>query len=279
MDNAATVDAAGSETPQDEIADQPANPAESAPAQPDSADETAQEPKKFGGGFQKRIDTLTRRTHTLTQELEAERREKEELKRQLQGNPQPSAPKGDEPPKESDFTDYGEYLRAVTRHEAREAAKAVAKAEREAAEQARVQATAQEQASRRQQNFAVAVEQLSATVPDYQQVANTAAISPEVGQALLASDKGAAVLYHLALHPEDAERVVQASRGDPVRAAIEIARLEAKADATIQQRTRSAAPRQSAPLTPAGRLSSDGPSDKDDMDTWVKKRRAQVYGK
>ena len=121
----------------------------------------------------------------------------------------------------------------------------------------------------------MAVERVSADVPDYQQVANLIDISPEVGQALLESDKGAAVLYHLGLNPEEADRVMQVSKGNPVRAAIEIARLESKAEATLQTRTRSKATRQAAPLSPGGGVRDNAPSANDSMEEYARKHYAQ----
>lgn len=279
MENDATVDAAGSDEDQDEIAVQPEADG-SAPSQSDATDETPA--KKSGGGFQKRIETLTRRNYETAQERDAAKREVEELRQKLQAREQPAdskdAPKGDGRPKEEDFTDYNAYLRADARYEAQEAAREVAKQEREAAARERVESTTREQVSRRQQDFAVAVERLGAQVPDFERVANSAHVSHEVGQALLASDKGAAVVYFLGANPEEAFRIAQESRGDPVRAAIEIARLESRAEALIQQRTRSGASKQSPPLGAGGRSVAGEPSMKDDIKDWIDKRRKQVHG-
>ncbi|MBX3703991.1 MAG: hypothetical protein KF822_09475 [Steroidobacteraceae bacterium] len=270
MEDAATVDAAGPEVTSGEVADQPDTPAESAPAQPDA---TAEDPegRKQPSEVEKRINRL------VGQRLERDRRIAD-LERQLAAataakqQPAPAqAAVDDKGPQESDFGDYGQYLEARASWKAEKAAEKRWQELQESQTRSQREAQVHEQASRRQQAFAVAVEQLTETVPDYQQVANTAVISQEIGQALLASDKGAAVLYHLALHPEDAERVVQASRGDPVRAAIEVARLEAKAEATIQARTRSKAPRQGAPLSAAGGVRDDAPDGAISMEEYARR--------
>jgi len=279
MENDTTVDAAGSGEAQDEIAAKLPNE-ESAPSQSDSTAETPEQKGK--GGFQKRIETLVRQKSEVAQERDAARREADELRQRLQGNPAPAAAKpeskDDGAPKEDDFTDYNAYLDARTEYRAQKAAREIIKQEREAEARERAETSTREQVSRRQQDFAVAVEELESAVPDYKRVANAAHLTQEVFQGLLASDKGAAVVYFLGANPEEADRIAQVSRGDPVKAAIEIARLEPKAQALIQQRTRSGASRQTEPLSAGGRANGAEPQDKEPIDDWMKKRRKQVYG-
>ncbi len=277
MENAATVDAPGpvvtsQEGAPSEPADQPEQHDESAPSQSDATtDENPETPKKpVTGGFQKRIETLVRQRHETQRELDNARREVEDLKRSSQPAAHPAAAT-DEAPKEADFTDYVEYLKANARHEARTEARAVARADREQAAQERAQNQVAERVQQRQAQFAVGVEQIAATVPDFREVANSAYTSPEVIQALLASDKGPALTYYLGLNPDVADRIVSASRGDPVKAAYEIARLESKADATLQSRTRSSAPRQASPLSPSGSVRDDAPSATDTMQEYARK--------
>lgn len=278
MENAATVDAPGpivtsqSEVaPAGEPAEKPEQHDESAPSQSDATDEP-QKPKGQGG-FQKRIEALTRQKYEQQQENDQLRHRLEEIERKQS---QPAADKqpadsGDAPPDEAKFTDYIEYLRANARYEARQEARAIAKADREQAEQQRAQSSVQERVQQRQMRVALDVEKYSEAVPDFRQVAGSAITSPDVIHALLESDHGAAVTYYLGLNPDEADRIVQASRGNPVRAAIEIARLESTAQATLQSRTRSNASRQGQPLSTGGAVRDDTPTTKDSMADFAKK--------
>ena len=262
-----TVEAAAPEASA-EVAEQPVAD-DSASSQPDQAEGTP-EKKPSGGGFQKRIESLTRQKYELAQRVQ-------ELESRASAAPPASQPAAAEekPQAEGDFTDYYEYTQAVARFEARQEAKAIARAERESDQRQRSESTAREQLQRLQQDFAVQVETLSADIPDLVQSIGHVNLNGSTRAALLQSDKGAAVLSYLGAHPAGLARIE--AIGNPVKAAIEIARLESKADAMIQQRTRSNAPKASAPLGQGGRAPVRGPGDGDSMEDWVKKRREQIY--
>lgn len=93
-------------------------------------------------------------------------------------------------------------------------------------------------------------------------------------QALLESDKAPAVLAHLGQNKQEAARILSLT---PMQQAREIGRIEAQL-ATPKPPPVSSAP---APVTPVGSGASavDGPSDKDDDATWLKKRNEQLAAK
>jgi chromosome segregation ATPase len=276
-ENAATVDAAGQGEQQQpgEIADQAQTPDGSPPSQLDSADGT-QEAKKVTGGFQKRIGTLTGRVYDLSQAVSAKDQRIAELEAKLGGQAaKPDA--AEQPPDEAKFNDYAEYLRAVARYEGRQEARAIAKADREQAEAQRREATTREQLQSQQRSFLTQVETLAAEVPDFQSSVQSLAGQIQSGgplaQALLQSDKGAALAYFLAAHPAEMARIDAMS--SPVRAAIEIARLESRADAHIQSRTRSKASRQASPLDAGGAPQDGAPESATSMEEFARRYYAQ----
>lgn len=240
------------------------NEAEAAAAQqPDPAEEE----RKSRGGFQNRIDRLTREKYQLAQELQERERREAELRAQLQ---QQQAPK---PQEQADFPSY----EAFVAHQAREAA---IEAFREQTEKQRAQT---EQARRREAHhklvtdFLSSAHKLAAELPDYEDVAGSMQIGGAIGQALLRNDQGAHLAYFLGQNPAERMRIEQTAGDDPAVAARELARLEAKAVALIQSRSRSSASPQGKPLSVAPGVNSRGPSDADSTEEWMRKRREQVY--
>lgn len=101
-------------------------------------------------------------------------------------------------------------------------------------------------------------------------------ITPVMAQAMFSIDDQelqAEVAYYLGKNPKEALRI---SRLNPMRQVTEIGKLEAKISSQPAPVKRpSAAP---APIVPVGgNASADiGPSDKDDVATWIKKRNKQL---
>lgn len=268
MENAATVDAAGpvvtsNEAP-GEIAEQP-QPEGSAPSQGESPDERAEK-----SAVQKRFDKL------VGQRLERDRRIAD-LERQLasrepapQATQQQPKPAGDDAPKESDFTDYLEYVDARAEWKAKKAAAALIDERQAAQTRTQREAAANEELHTARTRFIAQAETIAADIPDFSDVAGPIDMSGVLGQALLQSDKGAAVAYFLGLNPSELERI-EGIR-NPVKAAMEIARLESKAEATLQTRTRSKASRQAAPLgSGGGGVRDDAITGKESMAEYARK--------
>lgn len=271
-DSATPVDAAGPAT--GEIAEQPGNDGSAPSRQDAAANPEGQKPS----GVSERINKLVgqrlaaeRRAADLQRELDAVKASRQSSTGTVQG-----ADSGE--PKEADFTDYTAYLEARATWKAERAYEAKHQKQREA-DAAAARETAQQRSQQELvQGYLTQVETISESVPDFQQavreVMSAVPVNTPLAQALLSSDKGAALTYYLAGNPLEMSRVE--SIGDPIRTAIAIARLEAKADAYIQSRTRSQAPRQAGPLTGGGSARSEAITGNESMEDFVRKRRAQL---
>jgi hypothetical protein len=174
------------------------------------------------------------------QELE---REMDELRRQAQP-PQPKQEPAEGAPDPAKFDDYGEYMRAVSRWEAKQ----VLDEERRNYAQAQQQRRHQDAQTQFQRATADRVAAGQAKYQDFDSVINDGLapfLTPHLHAALVDSDMGHDVAYYLGKHPVDAERIANLH---PVAAAREIGRLEAKLLHTTGTAT-SAAP---DPITPVG---------------------------
>lgn len=82
---------------------------------------------------------------------------------------------------------------------------------------------------------------------DFEEVVgdSEAAISREMGQAIVESDYGADIAYYLAQHPEDAKRIASLS---PIRQIVEIGKLEDR----VSKPAPKAITKAPEPITPAG---------------------------
>lgn len=186
--------------------------------------EPPQKPAKADGGFQRRIDKLTKDKHEL-------KRENEELRRKLQETAPSAAPASqpnpDAEPREADFEDYASYLKALGRFEARQALRE----EREKAEAAKVQAALDERLQATREKH-----------PDFDEVLEAASDYQVPGSALVAiqdSDIAGDLMYHLATNLEDLEKL---QGMNPVQQVKFIARLEAKLQTTPATEEKPVAP-------------------------------------
>ena len=181
-----------------------------------------EKPKKPSGGFQRRIDELTRNWR------EAERRN-DELLAILKGNkPEPEVQEQAQTPTLEQFGyDEAKYTAAITdyvRNLTRAEAKTVMEQERHAIEQqARTQTFKQREAE-----FAASVEDYEDKVYD-----PTLPLSATVVELIAESDIGPKVAYHLAEHPDIARSMYSMN---PTQAAREFGKLEARLTAPVVPR-------------------------------------------
>jgi hypothetical protein len=199
------------EHPKPETAPEPEPTEPEAKAPTAEATEDGQERNEkgqFKPKLQDRIDEITRQRHEAQREAA--------YWRGIAEAAQPKAAQADtEEPKPEAFEDYGAYVKALAKFEA----KALVKAEFEQQKQQQTQAA---QATTWQQR----AEAAKAELPDFEQVmaASTAPMSQAMAEAIKDSDIGPKVAYHLAQNPDIATRL---SRLEPLAAAREIGRLEA----------------------------------------------------
>ena len=264
--------------PQPAAAAQP--PAKTAPQS--GADDTQAEadddgePERPGRGSSRvrKIDRLTREVETLKQQLAAQSRPAQ--------TPQPQAPtEAPGKPKLHDYPTLEAYQEALTDWKIDEREK------RKQAEAAQAEAQSAEQ--KLQTEWAQRQDTARTAHADYDDVMRSVAAPEGPGvmaarQAMLEDDAGAEILYHLATHPEELQRIAAMQ---PVSAIREIGRLSAtlaaSAPAGNPKPKVSGAPKPPAPLSrpSAGTQKKDIHDEnfaRDDFRGWSKVREAQLKG-
>ncbi len=233
----------------------PEGPASEADAQ--NPEEAAQEAKKEES---RRARSNARKAQALADARAEAKLYKEQLERALaekQGTQQQDAE-----PDRKDFEDFETFQKAVARYEARQEARSILKSEREAQQgtEKRTQETAGQQ--KIAQGWSEREKAFQAVTKDYDKVATEftekggeiESLSNQARMALVESDVGPALLYHLATHPEDLDRLADLS---PVRQIAELGKLEAKVNMPAKRTTEAPAP---ASITSGGKTASKDPA-------------------
>lgn len=246
---------------------QPENPAPSEPEQPgtDPADET--QPKKKGGGFQNRIDELTRKNYEERMARELAERKLAEYERQKPGSL--DAEPGPEP-KLEDFTTVDEFVQAHRDWAKREGFQAAK------AEVAQVQR--QQEVIAKLATFESRETQAKQKYPDYEQVTDAlegfVANNQVVAGFVLESENGPELAYQLGKNPAV---LAELSRLAPMHAIRELAKMEARLSAAPPPKPVTQAP---APIKPVGARESVQQTlaslAETDMDAYVKRRNAHL---
>ena len=209
---------------------------ESAPVE---ADETPAEP-----GPEEMTERAQNRFNKITAEKYAEKQRADELQRKLdERQAQPETASG--APKLEDF-DYDEalYNAASIKHQVAEAVKA----ERTALQTEASQATAAE-AQRAFNDRITAMNK-----PDFAEVAGAVPNLPNgVADALVQSENGAELIYHLGTHLDQADKLANMS---PSQAIMELGKISANLTAKPNIKL-SAAPEPIAPISSGGALNKD----------------------
>lgn len=217
-DGAAPEQGSGESTPDSAAGENETNP--------DGSEGNPGGDKQHKGGFQRRIDKLTKKSSELEQEAAYWR------ERALAGGakPEPQTKTETKPaetsapaePKPDDYETQAEYLRALTKFELAEQRRQ-ADEERQKTEQKTQQETKVKTFKGREATFAEAT-------PDYADViqgaiADELPMSPSLWEEAQDHEHGPALLYFLAKNPDEAARL---SAMTPKQVAREVARLEAR---------------------------------------------------
>jgi len=219
--------------------------------QPDETD--LQRDKRRGKTAQDRFDQLTREKHELRRELEA-------VKRLVTASTQHSPVEGAPEPTADQFDTYDQYVRAVTKWEI-------------------AQTLAEQSSTRAQQttdmvraaNWDARLVEARAAIPDFAEVVGSSEVvlAKHVEDAMLDSDLGPQLAYHMAQHPELVDRLNGLS---PAKAALEMGRLEVSLAAPVVKPMTKAP----APATPIrGGPTTKVPLATADMETFIAERRKQ----
>lgn len=210
--------------------------------------------------------------------LERENREmREQMQRfieaQAQKPPGADEPRGDpeKGPQRDDFDDYDTYLEERAAWRAERAIVDRLLAEREALGRQQAEAIA----AQAQSEWETRADKVRERYDDFDEVAYVQApITESMAAVIREMDAGPEVAYHLGKHPDDGQRIAGLS---PTRQAIELAKIEVQLAAPAQPppTPRSNAPPPAEPVKTAGDVAPTGPTDRDSVEAWMKKRQAQ----
>ena len=195
---------------------------------PDEQGDLTEKPHK-GKSATARIDELTR----LRREAE---RERDFYKGLATQTAHPSSAEGaDVEPEPDQFEDYADYVKALAKHEVR---------------REQVASVSSRENIIRDAQWESRVEAVRASHADYETVVGSSEqpIAGHVYDALMDSERGPEMAYHMATHPEIAERL---NRMSPTKAALELGRLETSLAAPTA-RPASKAPPPTTPLKTTG---------------------------
>ena len=216
-------------------------------------EEKVTEERKQNPKLEKRFSELTKQREQLRKEAEYERAKREELESRLKALESQAAPKPqsrDEKPKPDQFVDAFEYAEALADWSAENA---VMRARQDDAEK--------KIAIERQkviETWNTRLEAVKSELPDYEEMVQSSdvVVSDQVRDAILESDVGPRILYHLAENPKIAEKIASASLITALR---EIGKLEAKFEKTDPKDVKTVAVKSKAPapIRPLNATSSE----------------------
>lgn len=211
--------------------------------------ETAQTPSEDAEDGDKSLKRMQRRIDRRTADLYRERAERERLTQELeslraQNNPQ-------EPAQLDERTIEQKAIQIARRAQVADKSNAVY--------------------SQGKEKFPDFDESLTTVIAEAGPLIDRTGFPTALGSAVLESDKPEALIDYLGKNPEVAETLAGLS---PTQLARRLVRIEDQMNAKPKI---SAAPTPLKPVKPAS--SSDGPSDQDDVDTWMKKERARLASK
>lgn len=179
--------------------------------------------KKQNPKLEKRFSELTKQREAARQEAAKEREAREALEARLkaleqQSNPQPIR-NMDEKPTPAQFSDAFEYAEALAEWSAEQA---IAKREKEETER-----KAQAEREKVIKSWNEKLEAAKSELPDYEDMvaSSDVVVSDQIRDAILESDVGPKILYHLAENPQVAEKLSSLSVASALR---ELGKLEAR---------------------------------------------------
>jgi len=217
-------------------------------------DEQAGQPKKGKGGFQRKIDRLTREKYELEAKLQAA------LAKPAGGEkPEPAAAAAnDGKPQAENFDTHDEYVEALVDWKANQREAAKREQEQRDSETKKQQATVDSWNQR--------VEAARKAHADYDDVMADADVElpPLVVDALMDSDHGGELAYWLASNREEAERIAKLS---PVAAVRKLGEIEAGLRSTPSSPQPKPVTKAPKPVTPVAAGTASPVPSSSDLDT------------
>jgi len=205
-------------------------------------EEKVTEERKPNPKLEKRFSELTKQREQLRKEAEEERSKREELETRLKAFESQAAPKQeqsrDEKPKPDQFVDAFEYAEALADWSAENA---VMRSKQEEIERRR-----QEERNQVINTWNTRLESVKQEISDFEEmVASSDVIVPDhIREAILDSEVGPRILYHLAENKDLATKIAKSSAITGLR---EIGKLEARFENNEPKEVKSVAVKSKAP--------------------------------
>ena len=236
-----------------EAVEEPTEPTETVEqSEPEEAEAEAepQEEKKQNPKLKLRFSEITKQREEARQEAARERQAREALEQRLaalekQSQPQQAA-SVDQEPQPSQFNDAFEYAKALAEYTA----------DKRIAEMKQEEAKAKEAQERQKviDQWTQKVQKAKADLPDFDDIvaSSEVVVNDDIRDAILESDVGPQILYHLAENDEIAKKIAGLS---PKQALREIGKLEARFEKTEESKpvTKSKAPAPISPIRSSGK--------------------------
>ena len=242
------------ESPAAPVAEEPSEPVvEETQSEPEEAEAEAKQEgeRKQNPKLERRFSEITKQREEARKEAQREREAREALEQRLaalEGKQQPAkVAVADEKPQPSQFSDAFEYAEALAEYTAD---KRIADMKREEA-----QAKEAEQRQKVINQWTSKVEEAKKSLPDFDDIvaSSDVVVNDDIRDAILESDVGPQILYHLAENDEVAKKIAGLS---PKQALREIGKLEArfeKAEQPTQSVAKSKAPAPISPIRSSGK--------------------------
>ena len=209
------------ETPKEESSERVEEAEQSEPNEAEAA--KPQEERKQNPKIEKRFSEITRQREEARQEAQREREARANLEariKELEGRPAQQQQQSEQEPQPHQFQDAFEYAKALTDYRVEQRLEE----ERQKVENAKVQEARQKVLG----DWAKKVETAKTELPDFEEMVSSATdvvIPDHIRDAIIESDVGPKILYHLAENPELAKDL---SSWSATRAMREIGKLEAR---------------------------------------------------
>ena len=191
-------------------------------SEPEIEEKEQEEKPKANPKLERRFSEITKQREEARKEAQREREAREALEARLaalERQPAPQAPKVDEEPQPSQFNDAFEYAKALAEYTA----------DKRIAEMKQDEAKARQAQERQKviETWASKVQQAKATLPDFDDIvaSSDVVVNDDIRDAILESDVGPQILYHLAENEDVAKKIAGLS---PKQALREIGKLEAR---------------------------------------------------
>jgi len=209
--------------------------------------------KPHRNGFKKRLDREKRKLAEKDQEIEYWKKEALKRNEEKPSTESNKAVDEDPEPNPDDFSTVGEYARAVTKWEIKQATKQAKEQEKRQAEQSEVQTrfkTAQKEYNTKVTEFKKSTPDFDDVVADFVDEHQDFKVSGEVMEALMTSDFGPQIFYDLIKKPGEYERFSKMSTIQQIR---ELGKNEARIAAKVSSSQEFRTSKAPAPVSTIGK--------------------------